>query len=198
MNVTAVPVNVLPTLSVALAWTVYEPDDQAGKDALSVHVAVVEPVVAACVVDRLVAVACHVEPLQYRLSDPRWSVNVVLLELRPVPPELSAAVPLNEAGIVAAVYTTPSAGAMTDARTGAVLSTTSVPLGPAAPALLPAVSVAVPAAMERLSVPSPVMLESVTVRDAVPVPETATKALAVPVVLSVIPVATSVTVFAPA
>ena len=56
---------------------------------------------------------------------------------------------------------------------GAVLSTVKVPLGPAAAAVLPAVSLAVPAAMEMPSVPSPVMLERVTVR-VEPEPETLT------------------------
>src|SRR5438093_906924 len=47
---------------------------------------------------------------------------------------------------------------------GPLLSTVNEVLGPAAGAVLPAVSVAVPAAMEMPSVPLPVMLESVTVR----------------------------------
>src|SRR5262249_61698138 len=67
---------------------------------------------------------------------------------------------------------------------GGVLSTANVALGPAAGAPLPAVSVAVPAAREIPRAPSPVMPDSVTVR-VVPVPETATVALAVPVRFSV-------------
>src|SRR5881396_3778908 len=74
---------------------------------------------------------------------------------------------------------------------GPLLSTVNVALGPAAGAVLPAVSVAVPAAIEMPSVPSPVMLESVTVR-VVPVPVTAINAVAVPVVFSVILPTTSV------
>src|SRR6266513_1116476 len=65
------------------------------------------------------------------------------------------------------------------------LSTVNVVLGPAAGAVLPAVSVAVPAAMEIPRVPLPVMLESVTVR-VVPLPVTAIDAVTVPVVFSVI------------
>src|SRR5436189_262519 len=68
---------------------------------------------------------------------------------------------------------------------GPLLSTANVALGPAAGAVLPAVSVAVPAAMEIPRVPLPVMLESVTVR-VVPVPDTPIDAVAVPVVFSVI------------
>ena len=68
---------------------------------------------------------------------------------------------------------------------GAVLSTVKVPLGPPAAALLPATSFAVPAGIEIPSVPSPVMLEMVTVR-VVPLPETATDPVAVPVLFNVI------------
>src|SRR5213595_768956 len=68
---------------------------------------------------------------------------------------------------------------------GPVLSTVKGVLGPAAGAVLPAVSVAVPAAMEIPRVPLPVRLESVTVR-VVPLPVTAIDAVAVPVVFSVI------------
>ena len=67
---------------------------------------------------------------------------------------------------------------------GSVLSTVKVVLGPAAGAVLPAVSVAVPAAMEIPRVPSPMMLESVTVR-VVPVPVMPTVALALPVLFNV-------------
>ena len=74
---------------------------------------------------------------------------------------------------------------------GAVLSTANVVLGPAAGAVLPAVSDAVPAAMEMPSVPSPVMLDKVTVR-VVPLPLTPTEALAVPVLFRVILLALNV------
>src|SRR5204863_7459773 len=53
---------------------------------------------------------------------------------------------------------------LTPVMAGPVLVTVNAGLGPAAVAVLPAVSVAVPAASEIPSVPSPVMLESVTVR----------------------------------
>ena len=74
---------------------------------------------------------------------------------------------------------------------GAVLSTINVVLGPAAAALLPAVSVAVPAATEMPIVPSPVILLIVTVR-VLPLPEIATVPLAVPVLFNVIFPAASV------
>ena len=67
---------------------------------------------------------------------------------------------------------------------GAVLSTVKVVLGPAAPAVFPAVSLAVPEAMEMPNVPSPLMLDSVTVR-VDPLPLTPTVAVAVPVVFNV-------------
>src|SRR5438093_196421 len=62
---------------------------------------------------------------------------------------------------------------------GPLLSTVNVALGPAAGAVLPAVSVAVAAAMEIPRGPLPVMLESVTVR-VVPVPDTPTDAAVLP------------------
>src|SRR5437867_12004637 len=68
---------------------------------------------------------------------------------------------------------------------GPVLSTTNVVLGPAAGAVLPAVSVPLPAAMEIPSVPSPVMLESVTVR-VVPVLDTPIDSLPLPVAFNVL------------
>jgi hypothetical protein len=68
---------------------------------------------------------------------------------------------------------------------GGVLSTLNVVLGPAAGAVLPAVSLAVPAAIEIPRVPSPEMLLIVTVR-VVPLPGATAKApLAVPVLFSV-------------
>src|SRR5947207_1175561 len=75
---------------------------------------------------------------------------------------------------------------------GGVLSTVKVALGPAAGALLPAVSVAVPAAIEIPMVPSPVILERVTVRVVVSTVDTATDALAVPVLFKVMLPAASV------
>src|SRR6266702_7846651 len=74
---------------------------------------------------------------------------------------------------------------------GPVLSTVNGVLGPAAGAVLPAMSVAVPAAREIPSGPSPVMFDSVTVR-VVPVPVTPIDAVAVPVVVGVISLAESV------
>ena len=74
---------------------------------------------------------------------------------------------------------------------GAVLSTVNVPLGPAAGARFPAVSLAVPAAIEIPKVPLPVMPEIVTVR-VVPLPVTPTEPLAVPVAFKVTSAALSV------
>ena len=64
------------------------------------------------------------------------------------------------------------------------MSTVNIVVGPAAPAVLPAVSLAVPLAMEMPNVPSPVMLDNVTVR-VDPPPLTPTVAVAVPVVFNV-------------
>jgi len=75
--------------------------------------------------------------------------------------------------------------------TGPLLSTVNVALGPAAGAVLPAVSLAVPATMEIPRGPSPVMLESVTVR-VVPVPDTPTDAVALPVAFNVMSLGESV------
>ena len=49
------------------------------------------------------------------LSELRRSVNVVLLAFRPMPPLLSAALPLKLAGTVAAENVLPDAGVVTDA-----------------------------------------------------------------------------------
>ena len=69
---------------------------------------------------------------------------------------------------------------------GAALSTVKVVLGPAAAAVLPAMSEAVPAPIEIPKVPFPVMLDRVTVR-VVPLPVTDTlPALAEPVLFTVI------------
>ena len=67
VKVMAVPLKVLPTLSVAFACTVYVPspsDAHVGNVALLVHVAAVLLVVALCVVARLAAPACQAEPVQ--------------------------------------------------------------------------------------------------------------------------------------
>src|SRR5258708_2798888 len=69
--------------------------------------------------------------------------------------------------------------------TGPPLSTVNGVLGPAAGAVLPAVSVAVPAAMEIPRVPLPVRLQNVTVR-VVPPPPTPLDAVALPLLFSVI------------
>ena len=67
---------------------------------------------------------------------------------------------------------------------GIVGSTLNVALGPAAGARLPARSAAVPVAREKPKVPVPVMLEMVTAR-VLPLPDTLTVPVAVPVVFNV-------------
>jgi hypothetical protein len=69
---------------------------------LLVHVTSVLPVAALCVVGRLETANCHALPFQYWPSG-RWNVNVVLLEFRPVPLELSAALPLKLVGALVAL-----------------------------------------------------------------------------------------------
>ena len=104
VKLTALPVSVLPALSVAFACTVYVPavcDDHVGRVTLSVHVAEVLPVVALCVVARLETPACQAEPVQYWPSG-RWRVKVVLLAFKPTPLALSAALPLKGAGTLLA------------------------------------------------------------------------------------------------
>ena len=67
VKVLALPVKVFPTLSVAVACTVYVPslcEDHVGSVALLVQVAAVPLVVAAWVVARLAAPACQAEPVQ--------------------------------------------------------------------------------------------------------------------------------------
>jgi len=80
---------------------------------------------------------------------------------------------------------------------GAVLSTVNVVDGPAAAALLPALSLAVDAAIDMPIVPSPVIDDTVTVRVEVPDPLTAAVPLAVPVLFNVTLPAASVTLSAP-
>ena len=82
-------------------------------------------------------------------------------------------------------------------RVGAELSTVNVVLGPAAAALIPSFPVAVAAARLMPSVPSPVIELIVTVRVVVPVPDTATLPVAVPVVFNVTLPAANVTASAP-
>ena len=78
----------------------------------------------------------------------------------------------------------------------AALSTMNVELGPAAGAEFPTASDAVFAAILMPMVPVPVIEEMVTVRVAVPVPLTLTVPFAVPVRLSEMLPAASVTAFA--
>src|SRR5437870_3587576 len=115
-------------------------DDHVGKVALLVQVAAVLPVVALLLAARLKAAACQPEPVQYRPSEPRWSVKVVLLAAKPTPPLLSATLPLKLVGTAAARNELPLAGVVTDAVVGAVLS--SVKLTAVPVKVLPALSVA--------------------------------------------------------
>src|SRR5439155_23713286 len=101
-------------------------EDHVGRVTLSVHAATVFPVVALCVVARLKTATCHADPVQYLLSELRCRVKVVLLAFRPVPPLLSAALPLKVAGTVAVRKALPFAGVVTDAVVGAVLSIVKV------------------------------------------------------------------------
>jgi hypothetical protein len=87
-------------------------------------------------------------------------------------------------------------GAPMDAL-GSVLLTRKVVLVGAAGAVLPAASVAVPDAMEIASVPSPVMEPMLTVRCALPLPETLTTPFALPVFTRVMFPAARPTVLAP-
>ena len=67
VKVTAVPVKVLPAMSVAFACTVYVVltcEAHAGIVTLLVHTATVLLVVALCVVARLATVACQADPVQ--------------------------------------------------------------------------------------------------------------------------------------
>jgi hypothetical protein len=66
-------------------------------------------------------------------------VKVVLLAARPTPPLLSATLPLNVAGTVAARRELPLAGEVTEAVAGAVVSTV-MPFELVAEERLPAVS----------------------------------------------------------
>jgi len=100
--------------------------DHTGSAPLFVHVAAVLPVVATCVVGRLVAPDCHVVPVQKKLSEDRCNVNVVVFGLRPEPLVLSAALPEKFAGTVAVRNALPVAGVVTDALMGLVLSRVKV------------------------------------------------------------------------
>ncbi len=100
-------------------------DAHVGKVTLSLHEAAVPLDVAACVVPRLKTATCQAEPVQYCPSG-RCSVNVVVFKLSPEPPVLSAALPLNVVGTVAAPKLLPFAGVVTDAVVGAVLSMVKV------------------------------------------------------------------------
>ena len=144
MKEMALPVNVLPTLSVALAWivkVVSASAAQLGKGTLLVQDVAVPPLVALLVVARANAPVCQPAPFQNLPSLLRCKVKVALLAFRPTPPVLSATLPLKLAGTVAARNELPPAGVVTDAVAGAVLSSvklTAVPVN-----VLPAISVAV-------------------------------------------------------
>src|SRR5438876_6096681 len=71
VKLTALPVKVLPTLSVVLACTVYVPavcDDQLGRPVFFVHVTGVSPLVepGVRVVVRLKMPACHAEVVEFQ------------------------------------------------------------------------------------------------------------------------------------
>src|SRR5439155_1335915 len=89
---------------------------------------------------RLKTAACQAEPVQYKPSELRWRVKVVLLALRPTPPLLSATLPLKLVGTAAVRNELPLAGVVTDAVAGAVLSRVKLTAVPVK--VLPALSVA--------------------------------------------------------
>jgi hypothetical protein len=107
-----------------------------------------------------------------------------------------AALPYVMVYVIGPFWVSVADGALIETVTG-VLSAENVVLAPEASAVLPARSDAVPAAMEIPIVPVPVMLEIVTVREAVPLPETAAVPSAVPVLLSVTLALARVTLSAP-
>src|SRR5262249_2757135 len=139
VKVTAVPVKVLPAMSVAgawfgeLAWVWGAP---VGSGGLVVPGGAGLPVVGGVVAAGWKTAFGQPEPFQYKPSLTRCSVKVVLLALRPTPPVLSATLPLKLVGTllrapVMAVYERLPAGVVTVAVAGAVLSrmkVTAVPL----------------------------------------------------------------------
>jgi hypothetical protein len=106
------------------------------------------------------------EPAEHVVEAPVSTPLPLIVTARP----LSEQVPLTVMAL--GVVTTPPLLGLVMARVGAVLSTSSTLLGPAAGLVLPARSVSTPAATEIATVPSPLHPERVTVRDAVPVPVT--------------------------
>src|ERR1041385_2627800 len=99
---------------------------QVGRVTLSVQVTAVLPLWALCVVARLKAPDCQVEPVQEKLSEPRWSVNVVLLAFTPTPVLLSATLPPKVAGTLTVRKALPPAGVVTEAVIGGVMSYVTV------------------------------------------------------------------------
>ena len=83
------------------------------------------------------------------------------------------------------------------AKAGAVLSTAKVPLAEGASDVFPAKSVAMPAGNEIPTVPFPEQPDKVTVRETVPLPETAFEHVAPPVVFKVTSPFTTLTVLRP-
>src|SRR5437867_1904864 len=81
VKVTALPVKVFPSLSVAVARTVYVPslsEAQVGMVTLLVHAAAVPPLVVPCVVARFATPACQPGPFQWLFAEVRWGGKVGL------------------------------------------------------------------------------------------------------------------------
>src|SRR5947208_1108661 len=116
VKLTAVPLTLLPTVSVDLAWGVKRGSRsaaQVGSDPLLLQFVAALPAVALLVAAKSNAPTCQVAPFQYLLSLLRCKVKVVLLAFRPKPPLLSATLPLKLAGTVAARKTLPPTGVVT-------------------------------------------------------------------------------------
>src|SRR5437660_1766889 len=81
VKLTALPVKLLPALSVAVGWivkVVSASTAQLGSEALLVQVVAVLPVVAPLLAARAKALACQAAPFQNLLSLLRCKVKVVL------------------------------------------------------------------------------------------------------------------------
>ena len=117
---------------------------QVGRLALLVQVAAVLLVVATLVAVRLTGPFCQAVPFQYlpALGPVVLSrVKVVLLAFWPMPPVLSATLPLKVAGTAEAWKKFPPAGVVTEAMAGAVSSRVKLTALPVK--VLPAMSMAV-------------------------------------------------------
>src|SRR5947208_1903155 len=95
---------------------------QVGRVAVLVQVAAVPLVVRLLLAASWKTPDCQVAPFQYLLSLLRCRVKVALLAGRPLPPLLSATLPLKLVGTVAVRRMLPVSGAVTEAMAGTVSS----------------------------------------------------------------------------